>query len=308
MNLLKQRYTTVVWSIIYLLLLLSLLTPFSMITAFLLVVPVALLFTALNNKSFILHIAPVWLAIALIHPVYLVMAAFFLIPGIVMGSLYRKRAPAMKVLRFGMSALLAELLILLVVATAFFQLNLNEYVDEIVKITTDPLREMGVSGGFTGGMTWTAEQTEALSRMTMLMVPFAMIVSSFLITVVTHAIARPALNRMDIAVPSLKPAREWMLPRSLIWYYLLVVILDFANQDSGNRFIQVLVVNATPLLQMCFMIQALGFFFFLAHTRKWHPVIPVLTAIPIVLFPPMIIIGILDLVFPLRQAFSKNNR
>ncbi|NMO94211.1 DUF2232 domain-containing protein [Paenibacillus lemnae] len=304
----KQRYTTVVWSIIYLLLLLSLLTPFSMITAFLLVVPVALLFTALNNKSFILHIAPVWLAIALIHPVYLVMAAFFLIPGIVMGSLYRKRAPAMKVLRFGMSALLAELLILLVVATAFFQLNLNEYVDEIVKITTDPLREMGVSGGFTGGMTWTAEQTEALSRMTMLMVPFAMIVSSFLITVVTHAIARPALNRMDIAVPSLKPAREWMLPRSLIWYYLLVVILDFANQDSGNRFIQVLVVNATPLLQMCFMIQALGFFFFLAHTRKWHPVIPVLTAIPIVLFPPMIIIGILDLVFPLRQAFSKNNR
>ncbi|WP_347880745.1 DUF2232 domain-containing protein [Paenibacillus sp. F411] len=308
MNLLKQRFAPAVWSIIYLLLLLSLLTPFSMVTAFLLVVPVAVLFAALPLKLFVLHIVPVWLAVALIHPIFLVMAAFFLVPGVIMGQLYRKQEPAMKVLRYGLAALLLELVLLLVVGTAFFQLDVNQYVDEIVTMTTQPLEDMGSSGALTGGLTWTAEQSEAISRMTQMMLPFAMILSSLLIVAITHAIARPVLNRMGVSVPALKRAKDWRLPRSLIWYYLLVVILDFASQDSDSRFLEVIVVNATPLLQLCFMIQALGFFFFLADNRKWHPILPILSAIPIVLFPPMQIIGILDLVFPLRQAFSKNKR
>lgn len=305
----KQRWTTVAWSVIYLLLLLSLLTPFSIVTAFLLVLPVAILFTALDVKSFILHVAPVWLVVALIHPIYLLMAAYFLIPGLVMGTMYRKRVPAMRVLKFGMAAMLIQLLVLLVIGTAFFQLNLSQYVDEIVKMTTTPLKEMGVNGGgLTAPFNLTPEQTEMLSQMTMMMVPFAMIISSFLMTVITHALARPLLNSMGFSVPALKPAREWRLPRSLIWYYLAVVVLDFATQGTDNEFGRMIVINAMPLLQICFMIQALGFFFYLAHQRKWHPVVPLLIAVPIVLFPPMMIIGIMDLAFPLRQAFDKNNR
>ncbi|KKO54382.1 DUF2232 domain-containing protein [Paenibacillus sp. DMB20] len=304
----KQRWTTAAWSVIYLLLLLSLLTPFSIVTAFLLVLPVAILFAALNVKSFIFHVAPVWLAVALIHPVYVLMAAYFLIPGLMMGYGYRKRAPAMRVLKFGMATMLIELLLLLMIGTAFFQLNLGQYVDEIVQVTTAPLKEMGVNGGLAGKMTWTQEQTDVLSAMTMRMVPFAMIISAFLMTVITHALARPILNSMGFSVPAMKKAREWKLPRSLIWYYLIIVILDFASRGTDNGFLQMIVANATPLLQICFMIQALGFFFYLTHLRKWHPIVPFLVAVPIVLFPPMIIIGIMDLAFPLRQAFDKNNR
>lgn len=304
----KQRFTTVVWSVIYLLLLLSLLTPFSIVTAFLLILPVAILFTALNVKSFILHLAPVWLAVALIHPIYAMLAAYFLIPGLVMGYWYRKRAPAMRVLKYGMAAMLVEMLLLLMIGTAFFQLNLAEYVDEIVQITTAPLEQMGVNSGMAGQMVWTQEHTDALSERTMRMVPFALIISSFLMTVVTHALARPILNSMGFSVPALKRAREWMLPRSLIWYYLIIWVMSVANKDSGTNFIDMIVMNAMPLLQICFMIQALGFFFYLTHQKKWHPIVPFLTAIPIILFPPMIILGILDLAFPLRQSISKKNR
>ncbi|MGM1045791.1 Uncharacterized conserved protein YybS, DUF2232 family [Paenibacillus uliginis N3/975] len=303
----KQRWTTVVWSVIYLLLLLSLLTPFSIVTAFLLILPVAILFTVLNVKSFILHLAPVWLMVALIHPVYAMLAAYFLVPGLVMGYWYRKRAPAMRVLKYGMAAMLLEMLLLLMIGTAFFQLNLSEYVDEIVQVTTAPLEQMGVNGGLAGQMAWTPEHTDALSERTMRMVPFALIISSFLMTVVTHALARPILNSMGISVPALKKAREWMLPRSLIWYYLIVWIMSVASKDSGSGFVEMIVINAMPLLQICFMIQALGFFFYLTHEKKWHPVVPFLAAIPIVLFPPMIILGILDLAFPLRQSISKKN-
>ncbi|MCM3262054.1 YybS family protein [Paenibacillus lautus] len=308
MNILKLRWTTAVWSIVYLLLLLSLLTPFSIVTAFLLVLPVAILFTALNTKSFIMHVVPVWLIALLIHPIYLLLAIYFAIPGIVMGYLYRKRKAAMQVLKYGMAVMLVELLVLLMISTAFFQLNLSEYVDEIVKMTTAPLTEMGVEGGLGGQFLGTELDTQLIKDQTMRLVPFAMIISSFLMTVVTHALARPTLNSMGLSVPRLKPAREWMLPRSLIWYYLLIFFINIATVNSDNTFMKMIVANATPLLQICFMIQALSFFYYLAHERKWHPIAPLLTAIPIVLFPPAMIIGILDLAFPLRQAFSKNKR
>jgi len=305
---LKLRWTTAAWSIIYLLLLLSLQTPFSIVTAFLLVLPVAILFTALNTQSFILHIAPVWLIALLIHPIFLLFAVYFAIPGVVMGYLYRKRKAAMQVLKFGVATMLVELLLLLMISTAFFQMDLSAYVDEIVKMTTAPLTEIGVEGNFGGQLVGPEIDTQLIKDRTLQLVPFAMFISSFLMTVITHSLARPTLNSMGLSVPKLKPAREWMLPRSLIWYYLIIFFINIATVNSDNAFMKTIVANATPLLQICFMIQALGFFYYLAHIRKWHPILPLLTAIPIVLFPPAIIIGILDLAFPLRQAFSKNKR
>ncbi|MEK3732842.1 DUF2232 domain-containing protein [Paenibacillus sp. FSL M8-0334] len=307
MNILKLRWTTAAWSIIYLLLLLSLVTPFSIVTAFLLVLPVAILFTALDTRSFIVHIAPVWIIAMLIEPFFLLLALYFLIPGLVFGYLYRKRRPAMQVLKYGIAVLLLEMLVLLMVSTTFFELSLSRYVDEIVQMTTAPLTEMGVNSSL-GSQFWTEADTAALKDRTMQLVPFAMIISAFLMTVVTHALARPTLNSMGLSVPRLKPAREWMMPRSLLWYYLLIFFISLAVRNSDNNFMHLIVANAMPLLQICFMIQALGFFYFLAHEKKWHPVIPLLTAIPIVLFPPAIIVGIIDLAFPLRQAISKNKR
>ena len=57
----------------------------SIVTAFLLVLPVAILFTALNTKSFIMHVVPVWLIALLIHPIYVLFAIYFAIPGLSWG-------------------------------------------------------------------------------------------------------------------------------------------------------------------------------------------------------------------------------
>ena len=56
----------------------------------------------------------------------------------------------MQVFKYGMAVMLVEMLVLLMVSTAFFQMNLSEYVDEIVQMTTAPLSGMGVEGGIGG--------------------------------------------------------------------------------------------------------------------------------------------------------------
>lgn len=46
----------------------------------------------------------------------------------------------------------------------------------------------------------------------------------------------------------------------------------------------------------------------MAHERKWNKMSAVLLAIPVILLPPLRIIGIIDLAFPLREYVTKSKR
>lgn len=304
----KMRWTTVVWSAVYLLLLLSLLSPFSIVTVFFLILPATVLFATLSTRAFLLHVIPVWLIAMIVHPVNLLLAVYFVIPAIIMGRAYKKKAPALRTLMMGAGTILAEMLVLLLIGTVFLNFDLSSYVDDIVKMTMSPLKDVGGNNPLMNDMSWTSEDMQMVSNATMQMIPFAMIISAFMMAVITHALARPIIASTGFHVPKLKPAREWMLPRSLIWYYLIGVVIEVFARSSSNSFLIMIAANLVPLLHICFMIQAIGFFYYLAYTRKWHPVVPLLIAIPILLFPPMRIIGILDLAFPLRQFMTKSKR
>ncbi|MNL86727.1 hypothetical protein D3C87_2155570 [compost metagenome] len=51
--------------------------------------------------------------------------------------------------------------------------------------------------------------------------------------------------------------------------------------------------------------QAIGFFFFVADAKKWPKVVPLLLCIPLLLFSPLHIIGLIDAALPLRKYFVK---
>ncbi|MDQ0193680.1 DUF2232 domain-containing protein [Paenibacillus wynnii] len=297
----KFRWTSVVWSVAYLLLLLSLSTPLLIITTLFLVIPPVVLFTTLNTRQFILHILPVWLIVGLISPVYVLMAVYLLVPALVMGRWYRKRDSAQSTVIAGMLAILCQFLLLLLLGKTVFNFDLYNYVNEVLEVT--PLIGMGM-----GDLGWTSEEIQKLSVMTIQMIPMTLIISSAMIAVITHSIVRPILNSMNYAVPKMKPLRDWRLPRSFIWYYLVGFIVLMIFSGSDNSYMLMISANLLPLLQLGFKIQAIGFFFFVAHERKWNKVFPILLAIPIVLLPSLWIIGIIDLVFPLRARVTKSKR
>lgn len=304
----KFRWTTAVWSIIYLLLLLSLLTPLTAISVFLIILPGVILYTSLNLKSFLVHVIPVVVIALLISPIYLIFAIFFLIPAVVIGHGYKKQKPALNTLMLGTGTILAEFLLLLLISTTLFQFDFSEYIRETVEFTMAPVTESGGNNALTNGMVMDEKFAEAVSNTTVQMIPFALIVTSLVMASLTHVIARPILGRMGVRVNRLKPLREWRLPRSLIWYYFLGIILQLVASSSDNSFLTMIALNFSPLINFCFMIQAIGFFFYAAHARAWHPIIPYLLAVATVLIGPMRIIGIIDLAFPLRQAISRPKR
>ncbi|MEK3688068.1 DUF2232 domain-containing protein [Paenibacillus sp. FSL R10-2736] len=304
----KFRWTSVAWSIAYLLLLLSLSTPLLLITTLFMIIPAIVLFTTLSTKQFILHIVPVLLIVGLITPFYVLIAIYFLIPALVMGRRYKKRASAMSTLIAGMVAVLGEFLLILLISTTFLQFNLYDYVYDVLQTYTDWLATMGASNPLLSEITISSDQIGMMSWLTIQAIPMTLILSAFIIAVITHSIVRPILNSMEYAVPRLKPAREWRLSRAFIWYYLLGVVLSllFGGADSG--FMLMVSANLLPLLQIAFKIQTIGFLFFLIHERKWSKIVALLLAIPVIVLPGFWIIGVVDLAFPLRELVKKSKR
>ncbi|WP_238654507.1 DUF2232 domain-containing protein [Paenibacillus piscarius] len=304
----KFRWTSVAWSIAYLLLLLSLSTPLLLITTLFMIIPAIVLYTTLSTKQFILHLVPVLLIVGLITPFYIVIAAYFLIPALVMGHRYKKRASAMSTLTAGMVAVLAEFLLILLVSTAFLKFNLYDYVYDVLQTYTDWLASMGASNPLLSEITISSDQIGQMSWLTIQAIPMTLILSAFIIAVITHSIVRPILNSMGYAVPKLKPAREWRLGRAFIWYYLIgaLITMLFGGADSG--FMLMVSANLLPLLQIAFKIQTIGFLFFLVYERKWNKIVALLLSIPVIALPGFWIIGVVDLAFPLRELVKKSKR
>ncbi|WP_407673332.1 DUF2232 domain-containing protein [Paenibacillus silvisoli] len=299
----KTGLKSVLWSAAALILLLMIAVPvINALAAAILMVPTVILYTTLSKRAFTLHMAAVYgIGVAIMGLPVLLVGLFFLVPSIVMGHFYRKGVPARKVLTATILTVLGQLLLELVLFDLMFDFSLLREIREVVTKTVDRLSEQGLmpSG-------WTATVTESYIQSLIHSIPMALITASFVLTVITHALAAPALRRSGLAIPRLQAAREWKLPRIFVFYYLVVLIADMATPDTGSSFMNVALLNLVPLMKLAFSIQAMGFFFFLAHERKWNKAIPVLLSILVAIFQPLSLIGVIDAAFPIRKAFKKS--
>jgi uncharacterized protein YybS (DUF2232 family) len=260
------------------------------------------LYTTLSKRSFALHLAVVYaIGTVVLGPAALIVGVFFLIPSIVMGHFYRKGVPARKVLTAVILTMLGESMLELVLADQWFNFSLIHEIRSMITDTVDSLSSEGLMPS-----TWTAEVTESYIQNLVHSIPMALIVVSFVFAIIAHAIAGKVLRSSGVDVPKLQQPHKWMLPRFFVLYYLIVLLVDMAVPNNGASFMTVMLHNLVPLMQLAFSIQAMGFFFFIAHERKWNKAIPVLLSVVVAVFPPFSLIGVLDAAFPIRRAFKKS--
>lgn len=300
----KPGMKAVLWSGASLLLILSLAVPvFNMLTIMLLMVPYVILYTTLSTRSFLLHLVPVWIIAAVIlGPSVLIIALFFLIPAMVMGQMYRKKASAPLILRRTtltiLFCLLAELLIFEGVLKQSFIDQIGEFVRSLVA---------DLDSEHVLPKEWNSDYTESIIKIMIQSIPQAIILISFVYAVITQYFARKALASSIEDIPTMPKAKDWMLPRIMVFYYLVVYILQMFADSTSSSFYSVALMNVVPLMRYAFTIQAIGFFFYIAHQRRWNKAVPVIIAIPLLIFPPLSLIGVLDAAFPIRKSFSKSS-
>ncbi|MDF2835914.1 MAG: hypothetical protein K0Q63_1554 [Paenibacillus sp.] len=265
-------------------------------------VPYVVLYSTLSRGAFALHVIPVWvIASVVVSPSLLIIGLFFLVPAIVMGHLYRKETPAAKVIRVVGVVILAQLMLELLVFELVLDLSLLDAMSTTIRETFDSVMAQN-----TLATEWTSEHTENFISIIINMIPLTFIVLAYVYTVVSHYISRRLVIRSGLNVPAFAKARDWKLPRVLVIYYLIAYVLDLFMLSTSEAFLAVALMNLVPLLSYVFAIQAIGFFFYIAHHRDWNRAVPVLIAIPVLLIPPLSLIGVLDTAFPIRKAFIKS--
>lgn len=300
----KIGWKSVAWSAAALVLLLSIPTNLIVVTMFLLMVPMVVLYTMLKPIPYLLHLVGVGIVTVLLLGSYsivpLSLAFFFLIPSAVMGHMYKKRQPARNVVTIVLLILIAQLLIELGIFSAQYDMDLAARMSDMLEETLAQVQ--------TGALLpsdWASTTAATLGDAIVTALPSLLLLSSFLLAVVTHCLSRLSLRSMGIIVPGMAPMKNWMLSRSLVFFYFVALILSYALSPDGHGYWNMVAPNAVSILQFAFKIQAMAFFFYLADVKKWSRIAPIAIAIPIFLIPPLYLIGLIDVLIPLRRYFTK---
>lgn len=300
----NNGWKSLAWSAAALLLLLTLSTPLNVITTFLIMTPFIVLYTMLKPKIFAVHMVSIGLIAFLLSgaygPIVMTLAFFFLIPSLAMGHLYKKGSSARTAVLVGFIVVLVQLLLELVLFSVTFDIDLSA---ELASLLTENLKQLENGNLFPAG--WAADTAKEFSDTVLNVLPMLLLLSAFLFTIVSHGLSRWALRTVDIQAPALPQAKTWRVPKSLVFYYLIAIIASLFIPVEEGGYWSVAASNLVPILRFVFTVQAIGFFFFLAAAKGWHKSVPILIAIPVLMFPPFYLVGLIDAAFPLRKYFVK---
>lgn len=299
------------WSLIYVILLLSSVTPFGLFTVSFILIPIIILYHLLDTYRFILHyfssliVAYVimWMiGVADLGATVMAVAVFFLMPAVVLGHFYRKKASARATITMGIVTILLQLLFVLV-GLSLIGINIVKQFREMLKESIQSMPGVWPSS-LTQDMVQVAVQT-----MTQ-MLPLLLIAVSFYFIVIAHWISRKLLNRLGENIPGLKPVKTWMLPKSFVWYYLAALVLSYLFPAESNTIITTVLLNLVPLLMFVFAIQAVAFLTFLVDLKRWTKALPIAAFMLIFIFPLVVhflaLLGVVDVTFPLRDRLRQS--
>ncbi|PWW08814.1 uncharacterized protein YybS (DUF2232 family) [Paenibacillus cellulosilyticus] len=292
---------SLLWSAVLVLLMLSMAVPFlNVISIMLMMVPYVVLYASLSRRAFAAHVAVVWaLSSLLLGWLAPLLGLFFIVPAIIMGHLIVKQSPPGRVLVSGILSLLGIMLLELLLFNLIFDLSLIGEMGDQMREMTNSLQKEGLLPA-----EWTADLTDSLVKMVTQSVPVVIMTISFVYAAVTQYISRAVLNRLDMRIPSMPKAHDWKLPRVMVFYYLVALVLSMIIV-SDDSFLSVALLNLVPLLRLAFTIQTIGFFYYIAQQRGWSKIVPLIIGVIVLMLPPLSLIGLLDTAFPIRKAFEK---
>ncbi|MFD2615285.1 DUF2232 domain-containing protein [Paenibacillus gansuensis] len=296
-----NRIKPYLWAVLYLALLLLMLTPFNFLALSVLLVPLLILSVTLDAKRFSLCLAALcvlpFVFLQSLGLITLVLTLFFAVPAVVMGSLYKKQKSAIAVTTSGILTVLGVMVAGFAVSGLLgfdFGRTLADLVEETMKNLPDASKAM-----------LPRDYIDQLSDLIIQLIPLYMIAGSFYFVTIGHTLTRRILKRQNVELPKVRPFKDWMLPRSLVFYYLVGMIANlFIPADDHNSTMAVILINLMPLLNFAFCVQAFSFLCFVADLKKWNKVWLVLGLAAVIFFPPLSLLGVFDTAFPIRQRLK----
>lgn len=229
--------------------------------------------------------------------------------GAVMGYLIQKNKNRTTILVAASIIFLLNIVIQYVVSIAFFHFN---FIDEMMKtmkaslkMSSDILKNFGSPQESQKVL----NQFEKALDLIKTLIPSVFVMWSFIVVFIIQLISLPILKRFGVKVENWKPFKEISLPKSLLWYYLAVMLAGFLFHPQEGTYLYTAILNVTYILQLFMIFQGLTFIFYFFSQKGTSKIIPVIVTIMTFLIPIFLyivgILGIIDLGFGLRRHFDK---
>ncbi len=220
--------------------------------------------------------------------------------GVVMGSaIYQKKSKLYLFLSTGITNLISMAIIYM----AYVQLAGINFISmslEMVRENYEQSNEFAKS--VTGQVAITPEQLETMFNTIELTMPATITISAFFVAFIIITVNLPVLKRLGVDVPKFAPFQHMRLPRSILWYYMIVLCINLFMRPEAGSTLDIIVLNVSYVLWMLLILQGISFIhYFIAkkgmpNAVKW---VATLLAIPLSSF--IILLGIIDLGFDVRS-------
>lgn len=235
------------------------------------------------------------------------LALIYLPLGLMIGlSIYYRKS---KLFMFIGSSLVTLLSIILQYIVSIWLFGVN-VIEEFLATARASYTEGGEWMERLGGDAEQIERYNEASRellMTMeTLMPTLLVMAVFLTVWIHLLINLPILKRLGTAVPKFPLFSDMKLPKSVLWYYLIVLLISLLSDLQQGTMAYMAFMNATVLLQMLLFLQGISFYHFYIKQEgwpKWVAVVVTVLALPLQAFT--IIVGIVDLGFDIRGWVKK---
>jgi len=220
--------------------------------------------------------------------------------GIVIGNgIQLKKSKLFLLMSSGIAVLLSSALVYL----AYVQLagiNVIEMSLELARNSYEQSNELAKS--VTGQVAIQPEQMEVLLKTIELTIPSTVTIFAFSIAFIVITLNLPILKRLGLNVPKFSPFENLRLPRSVLWYYMIILCINLFIRPEAGSMLDVIVLNVSYILWLLLILQGISFIHYFITAKgmpsvvKW---IATILAIPLASF--IILLGIIDLGFDVRS-------
>jgi uncharacterized protein YybS (DUF2232 family) len=296
------------------LLLLTIYVPFlGMIVNLFLAVPFMLFAAKNDGKSIVVFIIASLLLSFIVGTIMsLPLTLAYGTTGVVIGYLIQKQKNMGVLFITGSLVFLVNLIIIYVASIVLFKVDMITEMIEMMRESLNVSADLLKNFGDTQNTEKMLEQFNNGLNLIKTLIPTLFVISSLLIVFIMQLISFPIIKRFGVKVEKWKNFKEISLPKSLLYYFLLTLIVSMLVNPEEGTFMYMAIINLTYILQFMMILQGYTFIFYFFDKKGLSKAISITIAIVSFIIPIFLyivgILGIIDLGFDLRKGFNKKER
>ncbi|WP_369901592.1 YybS family protein [Bacillus manliponensis] len=224
------------------------------------------------------------------------------VTGIGLGYMYQKKKNAIEILLVGTLIYIVKFVLLYVISIKFLGIDILTVVQNFFGALVQQAEKMAEMNQMSEER---FENLKSTIDLLDILLPTMFVMIALFYSWMTMLLSNYILKRLNYPVQSFGKFRDIKMPKSIIWYYVALIVLSLFVKVEAGTYSYMAFSNLSIAFNFLLLFQGFSFIAFFTHQKGYPKMIPILLFVMGLfipqLFPLVTILGIIDLGFSLRS-------